>query len=289
MFFTTNKIIKDKASFKIKEDTKYVIFGHSHSECTYNDSLIQHFQNFGNGGEAYFYTETKLKQVISQNSNIETVFIEFTNNQINEIMNDWIWKDKYIVNRYPDFQAFMNKDAHFLLLTNNFSGFVNSFSLAIKSNFKRIIKGDYNFANTLGGYQYLKKNKVDSFLNAQASNLVIEKQEISIYNIECLEKIVDFCQRQNKQVMLVRSPQHTKCLAMQNEEKFQEILQSKFPEISFLDFNKFPITNAEFADLEHLNYKGANRFSIWFNSLIQNGLLSMPNKQKFIDDQMAEL
>lgn len=291
LFFIANKMVKGKASFKIKEDTKYVIFGHSHPECTYNDSLIQHFQNFGNSGESYFYTQTKIREVVKQNPAIETIFVEFTNNQIDELMNDWIWLDKYMTNRYPVFEVFMDKNDHFLLLTSNFTGFVNSFSLSIKSNFERIIASDYNFTSKLGGYLYLKKNKVDSFLNEQVINppKEITIHKTSNYNIEYLEKIVAFCQSQNKQVVLLRSPQHNKCLAMGNEEQFKEILQTNFADILFLDFNEFPASNDEFADLEHLNYKGAKRFSIWFNALLQNGLLSVPDKQKVIDSQMRIL
>jgi hypothetical protein len=51
----------------------------------------------------------------------------------------------------------------------------------------------------------------------------------------------------------------------------------------FLDFADFPILNSEFGDLEHLNYRGAAKFSIWFNKLIESGLLQEPNKQLLIN------
>ncbi|MCP4438912.1 MAG: hypothetical protein GY810_08195 [Aureispira sp.] len=290
LFFMTNNVIQNKATFKIKEDTQYVVFGHSHPECAYNDSLIQDFQNFGNSGESYFYTQTKLQQVLRQNPKIETVFIEFTNNQIAEGRNEWIWSDKHITNRYPTFEAFMEKGDHFLLLKNNFSGFVNSFSLSIKNNIGRIISGDYNFTPKLGGYLYLEKNKVDSFLMAQEkSPATISTQNISTLSIKYLEKMVAYCQSQNKKVVLLRSPQHSKCLALKNEAKFREILETKFSDIPFLDFNEFPTTNAEFADLEHLNHKGAKRFSIWFNSLMQQGVMDAEDKQAFINTRMTAI
>ena len=77
-----NNYIEKKSSFKISDNIKYVVFGHSHSECTFNDALISNFKNLSEPGEAYFYTYQKLKNVIHDNPAIESVFVEFTNNQI---------------------------------------------------------------------------------------------------------------------------------------------------------------------------------------------------------------
>ena len=34
--------------YKLPDNTKYIVFGHSHSECAYNDSLIENLLNFSN-------------------------------------------------------------------------------------------------------------------------------------------------------------------------------------------------------------------------------------------------
>ena len=84
------------ANFKIKESSRILIVGHSHSECAYNDSLINNVVNFSQSGESYFYTYFKTKKFIEQNPNIQTVLIEFSNNQIAFSMNNWIWAEKYM-------------------------------------------------------------------------------------------------------------------------------------------------------------------------------------------------
>ncbi len=94
-------VINEYAEFKLPDNPKYIVLGHSHPECAFNDSLIQNFKNLSQSGESYFYTYFKCKKILETNASIKVVFIEFTNNQLDETMNDWIWKDKYLKYRFP--------------------------------------------------------------------------------------------------------------------------------------------------------------------------------------------
>ena len=290
LLFITNKIIDKKANFKINPDAKYVIFGHSHSECAFNDSLITNFVNLSQSAESYFYTYQKVKKVITQNPQIEVVFIEFTNNQIDKGINRWIWLDKYMNSRYPVFLPFMDNKQHLLLLTKNFASFSNCLSISFRDNVIRIIKNDYDYTDKLGGYFYLVKDKTDS-INTLENKIVPNKDiniEISSYNIEYLTKIIEFCNNNNKKVYLIRCPQHSKYSRLINEHKYNEIIKTNFSSTEYFDFCNFPIQNSEFGDLEHLNYKGAKVFSIWFEDLLQNDLLNIQNKQDFINKKIQE-
>ena len=60
------------------------------------------------------------------------------------------------------------------------------------------------------------------------------------------------------------------------------IKNEKFENIEFLDFNDFPLKNNEFGDFGHLNYKGAEKFSLWFNGLLDKELLLKSNKNEFV-------
>ena len=66
------------------------------------------------------------------------------------------------------------------------------------------------------------------------------------------------------------------------------ILSTRFADIEFLDFAKYPLQNSEFGDFDHLNYRGARKFSIWFNQLIDDGLLERTDKQSFINERIEE-
>ncbi|GGZ53532.1 hypothetical protein GCM10008088_14010 [Mesonia mobilis] len=263
-----------------------ILLGHSHPECAFNDSLINGFKNFASSGESYFYTYPKVKELIRNNQSIETVFIEFTNNQLHKNMDNWIFGKKYINHRYPKYSAFLNNEQELTLLRNNPLEYINSISQAKKKQLFRILTQDYNLINEIGGYRYLEKFKIDSILKSHDSDIKpLESCEISEINLFYLREIINFCHQNKKQVYLVRSPQHKKYYGGVNETQFDSIRLKKFSDVEFLDFNRFPLNNKDFADLEHLNFKGARKFSIFFNSLLQGGLLekSIDDKQKFID------
>lgn len=282
---STEYVIDRNSDFKLNSNPKYLVLGHSHSECAFNDSLIDNFKNLSESGESYFYTYFKAKEVLKQNPSIETVFVEFTNNQINESMNYWIWKEKYMVNRFPKYSPFMNNYDKLVLAQNNLSGYLNSTSLSLKQNFSRLLEQNFSYSKSIGGYRYLVRDKTDSLLN----NIKISKEKnilISEINLNYLSKLIRFCEQQGKNVILIRSPQHKKHLGYSNELTYQKIRNNRYSSIEYLDFSNFPLKNSEFGDLEHLNHKGAKIFSIWFDRLLNTGFLKQKNKQATINEEI---
>ena len=88
---------------------------------------------------------------------------------------------------------------------------------------------------------------------------------ISEVNIEYLHKMVSYCEKKNVKLYLFRSPMHPIMFNIVNEKLFQNIRKEQFGLLPFLDFHDFPLTNDEFGDFDHLNYKGAKKFSEFFN------------------------
>ncbi|MEP1487168.1 MAG: hypothetical protein ABJK28_01920 [Algibacter sp.] len=288
----TSLIVKRKSNFKISKNSKYVIFGHSHSQFAFNPYYINNISNLSEGGESYFYTYQKVKNVLNQNPQIEIVFVEFSNNQIDEDMDQWIWGDKYIDTNYPIFSPFMNFEDNRILLSNNFIGYIRAIPNSLNNRVSQILKKNYDYSKNLGGYEDLIRNKTDSLLaNSRVNeNIMIHNklQEVSNYNIKYLSKIVDVCRDYGKKVILIRSPQHDKYIGYQNEQKYQLILNNNFQLIEFLDFSKFPLKNSEFGDLEHLNATGAKIFSKWFQDILVKGVLEKEKKQVFINSQIKD-
>ncbi|MEI6140831.1 MAG: hypothetical protein WCP85_16290 [Mariniphaga sp.] len=157
---------------------------------------------------------------------------------------------------------------------------VNRLNILKKIN----IENDHRF----GGYFYLIRDKTDSLINS--IDIVYEKKsiEISETNILYLSKIIEFCKSNNVQVYLIRSPLHKKFPGRWNEQEFIQILNSKFSKIEFLDFKDFPLQNHEFGDLGHLNYRGAKVFSVFFNGLLNSGILNRKNKLEYINDEIIK-
>ena len=56
----SNFIVKSQSSFKIDEGITTLVIGHSHSECSVNDSILKNSINLSSSGESYFYNYQKL-------------------------------------------------------------------------------------------------------------------------------------------------------------------------------------------------------------------------------------
>ena len=288
--FLEGNNISDKVSFKSKSVATYAIFGHSHPETAFNDSIISNFENFARSGDSYYYIYPKLKRIIEDNENIKVVFMEYTNNQVSSLMDEWIWGQRYLSSRYRLYEPFIALKDQEVILKNNFSEYVPLFFESRKKNFNRILDKDYFWSdyNKFGGYLYLERDKTDSLLKSSNYKRVkLENSDsISEVNLVYLRKILSFLKEKEIRTYLIRTPQHQLSASLNNESTFIDIFNERFSDIPFLDLNAFPLENSEYGDLEHLNYKGAYRFSLWFDSILKNGLLEAENKQDFINKQI---
>ncbi len=102
--------VKYKINYKLDDQIEYVVFGHSHSESSLNDSLINNLKNLSSSAESYFYTYIKVKKILSNNPQIHTVFVEFTNNNIDIKMDEWTWGEEYLMARSPIYFPIMDKN-----------------------------------------------------------------------------------------------------------------------------------------------------------------------------------
>lgn len=273
-------LTKYHGRFRINTDKTMLIVGHSHSECAFNDSLIVGLSNFSTSGESYFYTYYKVKKIIEQNPHIRCLFIEISNNQIDKHMDEWIWGSSYLINKFPKYCMFIDYDGIKLLHEKNSNGLKATILPIIKNNIL-IVKNGLNYNNNIGSYKYLQRNKLVQDL--QLSQTKENSQTISTYNLEYLSKLIAYCKTKSVKTYLLRSPLHKHYRGFNNEKLFDIIITEKFKNIEFLDFAGFILSDYEYGDSEHLNFKGARKFSSWFNKLLISGLLNISDKQEYID------
>jgi hypothetical protein len=288
----TNIKINNSSIFNLPKNIKYIILGHSHPEVAFNDSLISHSKNLAQSGELYFYTYLKTKKILSENKQIKIVFLEFTNNEIINDMEKWISSEEQILYRIPKYASLMNEEDYKYIIPKNPVAFIKSLPIVFRKNINTTIYkyNDYISTYDWGKYFYNKRQHLDSLLASKKQRTVKNNfSEFNNTNLIYLNKIINLCNTNKVKIYLIRSPFYKEeAVYLANEINFRSILKSKYFNQTFLDFKDFPLLHEDYGDLDHLNYKGARKFSLFFNDLIKHGLLEKNNKQEFINQEMQK-
>jgi hypothetical protein len=255
------------------------VLGHSHAECAYNDSLITGLSNLAFSGETYFYTFYKVKLLLENNPQISTLFIECSNNQITEEMENWTWSTNSLGKRLHEFAMFMPVEDKWSLVRINPYGYLNAWSMLPSHYLKLIRQKEFMFFPRTGAFRYLTREKTDSILIARREHPEDHPPHwpFSDHNIRYLRQTIDLCVGRGCRVFLVRSPLHPAYENLLNEAEFLRTIENEFSDVPFIDMRSFPLTNDEFGDLEHLNGKGARKYSRFFQNMLDSGLLTVPD------------
>ncbi len=270
----SKKIINNRPVFTLSPTTEILLLGHSQAECALNDTVIKGSKNLAQGGEAYFYTYQKLRKLLPENPQVKTIYLSFSNNQIEKKMDEWTYDDKHLSNYFPKYSGQLDVEDYSLLMKYNPKKVLSGELTALKSNLSFIVKNKKSYIdnNNWGGYLYLKRNKIDSILKGNYRALLKEEtsNEISVINLNYLKKIVALCKKSKVELVFFRTPIHQKLFDLYNEQSFQKIRTEQFKGVTFLDFYDFKLENDDYGDFNHLNFKGAATFSEHFNEILQN-------------------
>lgn len=289
-----NYIISSKADFKLGSTYQYAIFGNSRPECAFDDTLIDNFKNLSQSGESYFYTQIKLKEILDNNPELSTIFIGYGNSNINIENKQKMFQQDALGYRNPIYSPFFSvEDYRFLLSVEKaeLKSVLQTYPISLRRKIIRVVRQNFRYLDEIGGYQSLTTNQIDSLVRVFDTIQIkpLTEREIFTESIDYLREMVDLCKEKNKKVYLVRCPQHSGYPFRINEKIQLKILDDFFSDVVFLDFSKFPIADEEFMDFTHLNQKGAERFSTWFNELLSKGLIEQDNPQTIINLEIEEL
>ncbi|WP_178988407.1 hypothetical protein [Winogradskyella schleiferi] len=285
----SNYIVKTQSRFDISKDISTLVLGHSHSQCSINDSILHNSINLSASGESYFYNYQKLKKVVKANGYIKKVFIEFANNHVDSVMDDWTWGYEKMSYYLPYYSPYMDFEDFNLLFEHNSTDLLASYSIATRKHLYRILGGNFDLIDDIGGFLGSKHSKVDELIAKNNFNSSISKSHtLSETNLNYLRKMIEFCRENNVRVFLIRSPQHPLYADLSNEAIYQNVKHTRFNDVDLLDFDAMQFPNKYYLDLHHLNYKGANQFTTLFNDLLKSNLLNADDKQAIIDARIKD-
>jgi hypothetical protein len=264
-----------RSDFKFDKEETMMVVGHSHSECSFHDKFISGLTNRSNSGQSYFYNYFKVQELIKDNPQLETIFIEFSNLDVLEQKENWIWGEEKMVEYFPKYAFYMDVRSHELLYENNPHIYKTLILPVLKRGISAVFKG-FELTEDTGKFQALQDTMAGISRNEPNLQPVdISAIEVADLNLKYLEKMIELVRSSGIDVILVRSPLHPSYNGFQAEELFQKVRKDRFNNVKFLDFANFPLTASDFADAEHLNESGAKQFSVKFNQLLNSGILEL--------------
>lgn len=271
LVFSSSWLARKQNDFSIKQDTKFIILGHSHSECAYNDALIDNFENFSQSGESYFYSIPKLEQIIRMNPQVKTVFLECTNNQMTENVEEWIFGKKYLGYYYANYFPYIGLKSDFFIFRNQPTEYSRNFSIVCKDILKKCIS-KHKIPYEYGGFKGVKGTLYSyqkNSLKHSNEDFVQIKKGISEVQINFLREISNLLANKKIELILIRTPQHSSYQGFVNESEYKKVIETEFSKVKFIDLVNFPLSDTDYRDPEHLNTVGAEKISGWMNKFLK--------------------
>ncbi len=258
-----NRVLFDYIKpFKLACNVNEVILGDSHAKFAFNDSILVHSKNLSNSADSYFYSYLKLKKIISENNCIDTIFLSFSEHNLNkDIESRWLLNDTQLKQRLRLYFPLLDgEDLLFLLKHKTIDLFIGTFNQLYFPMY--VSRGTKKF----GGYEdlYLDNlaQELENFKKQESNNdTSFIKADIEI---EYLRKIAKLCRIKKISLILVNTPLHK--VLHNHQDNLYQTYNKYFLDIPFFDYSTMSLDDSCFTDLVHLNKKGAIIFSNAFRN-----------------------
>jgi len=260
-------ISKKTFDYKFKEKKNILIVGNSHTECSVNDSIISNSVNLSQSASSYFYSYMKIREFTKYNSQIDTVIISFSDNDLFSEKEKWFSSSDKINNKMTRHIILFNKDDYLdLFKSNPIEVIVQTFILY--SDFYNLHTQKRDF---IGSYNKINVNEIDEdIIEFNLSSPVVDER-IAITELQYLLKIYEFTQENKIKLILLNTPIHPileKHFSVIKPRNLQ-IVSENMPNATYFDHTSFVLKNSDYADLSHLNNKGSNKYSEFLQLLFR--------------------
>jgi hypothetical protein len=239
----------DEPIVKIKE--KVLILGDSHTEDAINDTIFTNSYNYSQGGDPFIYSYVKLVNITSA-SKIDTLLLsvspvsigagEQSLHKTNKLLFRFPWEDLTFLSQYNP-----------LAIGHSF----NIFDIRINTN-------------NVGGYVYmdrfnLQKNLEQWGTTKKTLDPCIPHDAQLLY----LDKIIEYCKSKSIQLIFINTPMYH-AERFYNMDNFYKLIEEKYNDVTFWDYGNYELPDSCYADVGHLNYIGAKKFSAMLQEKVRN-------------------
>lgn len=265
----TTFICRRVFNYDIPPDKNFLIVGDSHIECALDDSILDNMYNLAQSGSSYFYSYVKAKAVIEHNPQIDTLIVGYSYGDLLTNRDRWFSGEEQIRFKLGDYFFLFSPQDYLDLVRANPLHTLWYTPQVIFKNFENIFRG----YSSIGGYVYSERDRLKEAKSRYKEPEYNTSMKYSTYQEYYLLKIYNYCQSKGVQLVLINVPIHHILETDQAKHKDQycKVALQKMPNAILMNDSNFNIPEYGYADLEHLNHKGAEIYS---NYLKQSGITS---------------
>ncbi|WP_273566565.1 hypothetical protein [Maribacter halichondriae] len=277
-----NYVLLRSSNIDFAENRNILVLGDSNAQCAINDSIFSTATNLALNADSYFYSYLKIKRIVETNQPVDTLLLSFAPHNI--FKNGWIEDPKLVRSRFRNYFGLMNAEDLRFIVGNNPRAVLNSAGQIIRhfpASTYQILTGQNIF--DIGSYLPITRNTMNEDLLRLKKGQSLTFFELpkdftlSTKEIHYLEAIMELCKNENIKLYLINLPKREELLSLDKYgvSEFEEIYRTRYEDVDFIDFSRFPLPDGSYADPVHLNLKGAALFSSYlrqnnFSTHMQN-------------------
>ncbi len=276
----------DRASFELPERRTTLVLGDSQMEFGLNDSILAQTVNVAQSGEAYLYAFGKARRFITDNPDLDTIWLSYNLNSLERRQEILTRSERYSKNKIP-YNFFLLRAMDIGLFLDQASAYE---ALArtpwLRRNYiKKALKRTTTFRDlNFGGYTYSDRYKLavdvaykDGLLKKKASPAPGFGEARD--QVRYLKELVDFCRGKGVTCILISTPVHPVIKAQADTAAYFAFWREHMPDVPLWDHSGWTLPDSCFGDATHLNHRGARLYSTRLWALRENGWNGVEERQ----------
>lgn len=249
-YYITNKI-----SFQEASNVHYLFTGASHPWHAIDEKLMKTAINRSAGSERYLFTYLKLKKIIQENPQIDTIFIQCSSTDIWENSDDKYFSENEMSKFMPLYAPLFGKQ-EWCIFSNHLAKVA---PLIIQKSF-RPYQMNPNYIKNQMGSQASKNENMDILETSTVKQDMMKGNAGNKINYSYLRKIMNLCNEKGIKLYGIYYPLY-KPEFFYNQKYYYEALKEHFPDLEVLDYSGWETPDSTRFDAHHLNWYGAQLFT----------------------------
>jgi len=276
-----NRFIPSKRNLLTYSNKTTIIIGASRTAWSLNDKYIDSTLNVSSNGDPLFYSFIKLKLFKKYNPQLNKAILSFDNRTLDTKIAERYYNSNSLRKRLPIYSYYLSfkelqeiVGSDYYSLIKSIDKIPNRTLKMVNSTFSKSKKlpKDLNF----GGHNEININLNKDSINKFIKYDTLRGYKISKIEVKNLSKIINFCNSNDIKLFFINPPLHK---IMYNSNQYQEgkkifdaFYNKNFSKVTYLDYSNKFLPDSCYADLIHLNKKGAEFFSKEINNVLKFNL-----------------